>query len=49
MDPCRIFSGTASHKLTSAICKRLKVPVGDAVVSRFEDGEVSVQIGRAHV
>ena len=43
MDPCRIFSGTSSHKLTSAICKRLKVPVGDAVVSRFEDGEVSVR------
>jgi len=43
LDPCRIFSGTSSHKLTSAICKRLKVPVGDAVVSRFEDGEVSVR------
>ena len=43
MDPSRIFSGTASHKLTAAICKRLKVPVGDAVVSRFEDGEVSVR------
>jgi len=43
VDPCRIFSGTSSHKLTSAICKRLKVPVGDAVVSRFEDGEVSVR------
>jgi ribose-phosphate pyrophosphokinase len=43
VDPCRIFSGTASHKLTSAICKRLRVPVGDAVVSRFEDGEVSVR------
>ena len=43
MDPCRIFSGTSSHKLTSAICKRLKVPVGDAVVTKFEDGEVSVR------
>ena len=43
MDPCRIFSGTSSHKLTAAICKRLTVPVGDAIVSRFEDGEVSVR------
>jgi ribose-phosphate pyrophosphokinase len=43
VDPCRIFSGTASHKLTTAICTRLRVPVGDAVVSRFEDGEVSVR------
>ena len=43
MDPCRIFSGSASQGLTHAICERLRVPVGDAVVSRFEDGEVSVR------
>ena len=43
MDPCRIFSGSASQRLTQAICDRLKVPVGDVVVSRFEDGEVSVR------
>ncbi len=43
MDPCRIFAGTASESLTKAICERLKVPVGDVVVSRFEDGEVSVR------
>ena len=43
MDPCRIFSGSASQQLTQSICTRLKVPVGDVVVSRFEDGEVSVR------
>ena len=43
MDPCRIFAGSASQQLTQAICERLKVPVGDVVVSRFEDGEVSVR------
>jgi ribose-phosphate pyrophosphokinase len=43
VDPCRIFAGSASQKLTKAICDRLKVPVGDVVVSRFEDGEVSVR------
>ena len=43
MDPCRIFAGSASQRLTQAICERLRVPVGDAVVSRFEDGEVSVR------
>src|ERR1041384_4683994 len=43
LDPCRIFSGSASQRLTKAICDRLKVPVGDVVVSRFEDGEVSVR------
>ena len=44
MDPCRIFSGNASHGLAQAICDKLGVPLGDATVSRFEDGEVSVKI-----
>ncbi len=43
MDPCRIFAGSASRHLAQAICERLKVPVGDIEVSRFEDGEVSVR------
>ena len=43
MDPCRIFAGNASRKLAQAICDRLQVPLGDADVSRFEDGEVSVR------
>jgi ribose-phosphate pyrophosphokinase len=43
LDPCRVFSGNASHGLAQAICEKLKVPLGDATVSRFEDGEVSVK------
>jgi ribose-phosphate pyrophosphokinase len=43
LDPCRVFAGTASERLTKAICERLKVPAGDVIVSRFEDGEVSVR------
>ena len=43
MDPCRIFSGNASRELAQAICEKLNVPLGDATVSRFEDGEVSVK------
>jgi ribose-phosphate pyrophosphokinase len=43
LDPCRIFAGSSSRKLAKAICDRLKVPLGDVVVSRFEDGEVSVR------
>jgi len=43
VDPCRIFAGNASRKLAQAICDRLQVPLGDADVSRFEDGEVSVR------
>jgi len=43
MDPCRIFAGNASRRLAQAICSRLQVPLGDAEVGRFEDGEVSVR------
>jgi ribose-phosphate pyrophosphokinase len=44
LDPCRIFAGNASRRLAKTICDNLKVPLGDADVSRFEDGEVSVRI-----
>ncbi len=43
MDPCRIFAGNASRPLAQSICDRLQVPLGDADVARFEDGEVSVR------
>jgi ribose-phosphate pyrophosphokinase len=43
LDPCRIFAGNASRQLAADICENLKVPLGDAEVSRFEDGEVSVR------
>jgi ribose-phosphate pyrophosphokinase len=43
LDPCRVFSGNASRKLAQAICDKLKVPMGDVAVTRFEDGEVSVR------
>jgi ribose-phosphate pyrophosphokinase len=43
MDPCRIFAGNASRRLAQSICERLQVPLGDADVGRFEDGEVSVR------
>jgi ribose-phosphate pyrophosphokinase len=43
MDPCRIFAGNASKRLAQSICEPLEVPLGDAEVGRFEDGEVSVR------
>ncbi len=43
MEPFRIFSGNANRRLAQAICNHLKSPIGDAEVSRFEDGEVSVK------
>jgi len=43
VDPVRIFSGNASRPLAQAICEKLRVPLGNVDVSRFEDGEVSVR------
>jgi ribose-phosphate pyrophosphokinase len=43
LDPVRIFAGNASLRLAQAICDKLKVPLGDVAVTRFEDGEVSVR------
>ena len=43
MEPFRIFTGNANRGLAQAICNHLKSPLGDADVSRFEDGEVSVK------
>jgi ribose-phosphate pyrophosphokinase len=43
VDPCRIFAGNASRRLARAICDNLRMPLGDAEVARFEDGEVSVR------
>ncbi|MEO5617692.1 MAG: ribose-phosphate pyrophosphokinase [Candidatus Eisenbacteria bacterium] len=43
MEPFRIFTGNANRRLAQAICSHLKSPIGDADVSRFEDGEVSVK------
>jgi len=43
VDPCRLFAGNASRRLAVSICENLNVPLGDAEVSRFEDGEVSVK------
>jgi len=40
----KLFSGNASPELARNIAKNLGVPLGDATVSRFSDGEVQVEI-----
>ena len=42
--PLKIFAGSASKKFAQDVCKRLGVQMGDALVSRFKDGEVRVQL-----
>ncbi|MDR2173073.1 MAG: ribose-phosphate pyrophosphokinase [Burkholderiales bacterium] len=40
----RIFTGNANPKLAEAVCRHLNVSMGRAVVNRFSDGEVFVEI-----
>jgi len=39
-----IFTGNSNRKLALDICKHLKVPLGNASINRFSDGEISVKI-----
>ena len=43
MDDLKIFSGNANRPLAEKICQHLGIPLGDAVVGRFSDGEISVE------
>jgi len=39
-----IFTGNANPKLAKEICKYLKMPLGDALVTTFSEGEIRVKI-----
>jgi ribose-phosphate pyrophosphokinase len=43
MDDLKIFTGNANRPLAEKICRHLEIPLGDAVVGRFSDGEISVE------
>ena len=43
-DRFKIFSGTANLPLAKNICKHLGVPLGQAKLGRFSDGEIHFQI-----
>lgn len=40
----KIFAGNSNRELAEKICKELGLPLGDAVVSTFSDGEIAVNI-----
>ena len=44
MDKLAIFSGNANPELARGICNYLGVSLGDALVSRFSEGEIRVKI-----
>ena len=39
-----VFSGNANRPLAQAVCRELGVPMGKAMVGKFSDGEVQVEI-----
>ena len=43
----KLFSGTANPKLAYEIAQTLGVRLGDAIVGRFPDGEIKVQLGES--
>ncbi|MDW7652408.1 MAG: ribose-phosphate pyrophosphokinase-like domain-containing protein, partial [Bacillota bacterium] len=40
----QIFSGTANLKLTEEVAEHVGVPLGQAEVKRFSDGEINIYI-----
>jgi ribose-phosphate pyrophosphokinase len=43
-DHLKIFAGSSNPELAAEICKFLKVPIGEASVRQFADGEIYIQI-----
>lgn len=41
----KVFTGTANPALAHAITEELGVPMGDATINRFRDGEINLRIG----
>ena len=39
-----VFSGNANRSLANAICKHLQMPLGEAEVEHYPDGEISVRL-----
>jgi len=40
----KIFSGNANQALAKEICQKMGIPLGNALVGRFSDGEINIQI-----
>ncbi len=40
----KVFTGNANPSLAKEICQKMKIQLGNALVGRFSDGEINVQI-----
>ena len=45
-DEIVIFTGNANRTLAEEICQFLKIPLGDAMVSRFSEGEIRIKVNQ---
>jgi ribose-phosphate pyrophosphokinase len=43
MDDLKLFTGNANRPLAEKICQYLQIPLGNAAVGTFSDGEISVE------
>ena len=43
----KVFSGTANQELSRQIAKYLGIPLSEASIKRFSDGEISIQVGES--
>jgi ribose-phosphate pyrophosphokinase len=44
LDKLKVFSGNSNIQLAQEICKELNIPLGEANVKKFSDGEIQVEI-----
>lgn len=44
MHEIKIFSGNSNPRLAENVVEHLKIPLGNAIVSRFSDGEIMVEV-----
>ena len=44
LDKLQVFTGNANPELARRVCARLELPLGEALVNRFPDGEINVKI-----
>ena len=40
----KVFSGNSNKELSDKIAKKIGIPIGKALVGRFSDGEVQVEL-----
>jgi len=43
----KVFSGTANEEFSKSVAKSLSIPLSEATIKRFSDGEISVQISES--